>query len=131
MECGMSPGYRRTAPDPALRAAGLVLIVVAVLVLRHMVVLVHLRPPHDASMGEMALAAAGFLGLSAGMTLTALGAHIFDEVAISERWMRGPGHPFAQFRAQDEGPQIVANDDPAKVIDIGAVPPAAPRRVRR
>jgi hypothetical protein len=130
MECGMSPRHRNILSDPALRAAGLTLIILAVLALHLMVGLVHLRPPHEASMGEMALAAAGFLGLSAGSTLITLGTHIFDEIAISERWMLRPGHPFAQLPVTDGEGHVARNDNPAS-LRVQAMPRAAPRRMHR
>jgi hypothetical protein len=128
MECGMSPDHRRSARDLALRAAGLLFLVVAFMALRHMIALVHLRSPHEASLGEMAFAAAGFLGLSAGSTLATLGAHIFDEVEISERWMRLPGHPFTQLPAADDEPNVARNDNPARAADFPSVRRPVPRQ---
>ena len=43
---------------------------------------------HASSAGEIALAMAGFLCVSAAATLVVLGRHIADRVAVSSRWHR-------------------------------------------
>ena len=74
----------------AIRLAGLVLLTAGYLAMRW---LFHAaRPHHDdaASAWRYLAAAAGFLCLSGGGMLTALGRHIFDPVEIAERWTRRP-----------------------------------------
>jgi hypothetical protein len=117
MECGMSPYRRRIIPDLTLRAAGLVFLAVGALALRQVYFLVHEPPIHEASMIEMAIAAVGFLSLSAGSMLMAMGAHIFDQVEISKRWASlaqsppkgesGPATPILLVIPDDDEPGIV------------------------
>lgn len=77
---------RSSAKDLILRLAGLISLRLAVLAGSHLYVIVHMAMVHDASPAEMAFAAAAFLCASAGVTLVALGAHIFDRVEVSARW---------------------------------------------
>lgn len=74
------------ASDLALRMAGLTLLPVGVLVIRTLYRLIQASPVHDSTPIEMGLAALGFIALSLGSLLLALGAHIFDQVEISARW---------------------------------------------
>lgn len=76
--------------DGLLRALGIGLGVIGFLAVRHLVGLEHAEPRHQATLGEMGLAAAGFVGFSLGGVLTVLGAHVHDRVEISERWRRRP-----------------------------------------
>ncbi|WP_404338329.1 hypothetical protein AB2M62_05355 [Sphingomonas sp. MMS12-HWE2-04] len=72
--------------DIALRLSGLALLVLGALALSRLVHCVHAVPAHDCTPGEFALAALGLACLSPGALFTTLGAHIFDRVAISQRW---------------------------------------------
>ncbi|MBI0530264.1 hypothetical protein [Sphingomonas sp. TX0522] len=72
--------------DLLLRVTGLLSITVGVAALWQLYTLVHLPPHHEASAIELVLAAIGFLGMSAGSALVALGRHIFDEVIIARPW---------------------------------------------
>ena len=72
--------------DLLLRLTGLLSITVGAAALWQLYTLVHLPPHHEASAIELALAAIGFLGMSAGSALVALGRHIFDEVVIAQPW---------------------------------------------
>lgn len=74
--------------DLVIRVIGVVAIGVAILALRQLFVEVHTLPHHEASPIELLLAAIGFLGVSFGSMLLALGHHIFDEVVIARRWGR-------------------------------------------
>lgn len=82
----MSFDDRRPAPDWMLRAIGLLLLLAGALAMRGLAHMAHAPARHDPSLGEMGLAAVGFLGVSAGCGLAALGAHIRDEVQVSARW---------------------------------------------
>jgi hypothetical protein len=84
----MPSGRQSLVHDLTLRASGVVLAVVGALAMRHLYHLVHIPPRHDATVGELALAAIGFLGLSFGCGLLWLGAHIHDQVPISAGWAR-------------------------------------------
>lgn len=46
------------------------------------------RDPHHPPVVEVAAAAAGFLCFSSGAALALLGVHLFDRIAISQRWAR-------------------------------------------
>lgn len=74
--------------DLVIRVIGIFAIGVAILALRQLFVEVHTLPHHEASPIELLLAAIGFLGMSFGSMLVALGHHIFDEVVIARRWGR-------------------------------------------
>ena len=58
------------------------------LVVRWLLHSVILHPHQDATLLQCGAAAAGFLCFSAGAVLAAIGAHIFDEVELSDRWAR-------------------------------------------
>ena len=91
----MSRGKRNIITDLALRAFGLALALLGALAIRHLFHMTHASPRHAASLAEIALAALGFLGVSAGAALACLGAHIFDEVEVSASWapQRLPSRP--------------------------------------
>jgi len=83
-------GNRNLGQDLGLRAMGLLLLAIGALAMRHLFAGAPVPHRHVASAAEMALAAIGFLGLSLGAPLLLLGAHLFDEVELSERWRRRP-----------------------------------------
>ncbi|MCW1430798.1 hypothetical protein [Novosphingobium sp. JCM 18896] len=78
------------ATDLLLRVLGLGLMAISGLAAAGLVAMVQTPPAHEGSPAEMGLAAVAFLGASAGVILSSLGAHIFDEVAISPRWALRP-----------------------------------------
>jgi len=82
----MSRGNRTLTQDLALRAAGLMLLLIGAFALHRLFAMAPER--HVASLARLGLAAIGFVGLSTGATLAALGAHIRDEIPVSERWER-------------------------------------------
>lgn len=57
-------------------------VVAAAFALRELYALVHTAPDHEASPIELLLAAAGYLGTTAGGVLITLGVHIFDQVEV-------------------------------------------------
>ena len=74
--------------DVVLRITGMILVACCWLLMRWLVHSANLRAHHDPSLLQFVAAAAGFLCVSAGSALTTLGAHVFDEVEVSERWAR-------------------------------------------
>ena len=74
--------------DAVLRIAGMLLVATCWLLMRWLVHSANLRAHRDPALLELAAAAAGFLCVSTGSALTTLGAHVFDEVEVSERWVR-------------------------------------------
>lgn len=72
--------------DLSLRAGGVFLLAAGVGAMNFLYQMVHTSPRHEATLAELALAAIGFLSLSAGSILMALGRHIFDRVEVSARW---------------------------------------------
>lgn len=70
------------AKDVGLRLAGMLAVVAAAFALRELYALVHAAPEHEASPIELLLAAAGYLGTTAGGVLITLGPHIFDQVEV-------------------------------------------------
>ena len=70
-----------------IRLIGVVLLACCALAGRWLLKPVHAGQHHEPSTLEYLAAAGGFLCFSAGSALTVLGAHIFDRVAVSKRWM--------------------------------------------
>jgi hypothetical protein len=68
--------------DLSLRASGLILLGIATVAIYALV-----QHPAGSALAFL-FAAIGFLGASAGVTLTLLGGHIHDPVTISARWQR-------------------------------------------
>ncbi len=85
--------------DPLLRIAGFVLLGLGGFLMRRLFHAPDLLHHQDPTFGEFVESAAGFLCLSAGVALAVLGAHIFDPVAISERWARRSFSPTRARRA--------------------------------
>ena len=83
MSCG-----NRIIADLRLRGAGLALLAVGAMVMRHLFKGAPLPRGHAVALAEVGLAAIGFLGLSLGTALSALGARLLDQVELSERWTR-------------------------------------------
>lgn len=81
---------RSRACDVAPRMGGLGLLPVGAVSSNLLYHLANAAPAHGATAFEFGLAAMGFLCLSIGLALLALGSHIFDEVEISARWARQP-----------------------------------------
>lgn len=75
--------------DIALRAAGLLLCVVAYLATSHLIALQPPLPDQTVGAESFILAAIGFLSASAGSAMLCLGHHLFDRVEISARWGSG------------------------------------------
>lgn len=75
----------------AIRAIGLALLGGAAAAGRALVAIVQADPLAARSPLAWLLAAATFCCLSLGAALLVLGAHIFDEVEVSERWQRHAG----------------------------------------
>ncbi|WP_156143736.1 hypothetical protein [Sphingomonas taxi] len=83
------PARHRLQPvDFGLRAVGALLCCIAYVAIAHLTAM-HIRPR---SAGALAygLATAGFLGASAGSTMTVLGHHLFDAIEVSQRWQHRP-----------------------------------------
>ena len=79
--------------DIGIRMSGLVLGAVgtgAMMLLYH---LVNAPPRHEGTLFELLVGISGFMSTSAGVTLLALGAHIFDRIEISARWVSRPVQP--------------------------------------
>jgi hypothetical protein len=70
----------------AIRVTGLAMLPIGALAVEGLYRRVHITPLHSATALEFGLAAAGFLLLSIGSALLALGGQIFDEVEVSSRW---------------------------------------------
>jgi hypothetical protein len=79
----MTRDTHRLRTDLGLRAGGLLSLAIAITAIETMAGL-----PTTAGPLAFLLAAIGFLGASAGVTLTLLGHHIHDPVTISARWQR-------------------------------------------
>ncbi len=80
---------RATTPllqDFCLRAGGAFLLAAGAGAMTFLDQMAHTPPLHEATLAEFALAAIGFLCLSAGTALLTLGGHIFDRVTLSARW---------------------------------------------
>lgn len=82
---------RSRSPDVAIRLAGLSLLPIGAFSISWLYHLVHAAEGHEGTFAELGLAAAGFLCLSMGSMLLALGSHLLAEVEISARWVRRPG----------------------------------------
>jgi hypothetical protein len=87
---GVFPASRRMR-DPVLRIAGLGLLAVAFAACHGLLRSVHAGVPHAATIFEFIVGATGFLGLTLGGALTALGGHLLDPVAVSRRWRGSEG----------------------------------------
>ena len=72
------------------RLAGLLLVVVGGLGLKLLYRVGNLPPAHEATITEMIVAGATFLGVTSGAALFFLGTHIFDPVTLSKRWVDPP-----------------------------------------
>jgi hypothetical protein len=82
----------------ALRLAGLGVIAVGAVALRILYRRVHLPPQHETTFAEFCLAAIGFIGVSFGSGLAALGRHIRDRVSVSPRWATTQGELYRRPR---------------------------------
>jgi hypothetical protein len=82
----MSNPRQSRARDVAIRLAGLAMLPAGAVSIDLLYHLANATPAHEAAAAELVLAALGFLCLSIGSALLALGLHIFDEVEISARW---------------------------------------------
>lgn len=78
--------------DMGLRLAGISLIGASWFGVRLLSRVVNLPPEHEATMAEMGVAAASFLGATSGVALSVIGAHIFDPVPLSALWVSAPDH---------------------------------------
>lgn len=85
-----NPGQSR-ARTVAIRLAGLAMLPAGAASIDLLSHLANATPAHQATAAELVLAASGFLCLSIGSALLALGSHIFDEVEIAARWACQPG----------------------------------------
>ena len=74
--------------DPVLRIAGVVALLACWFLMRWLVRSLNLHAHRDPSLLEFVAAATGFLCFSAGGALATLGAQVFGEVDVSERWVR-------------------------------------------
>lgn len=79
--------------DIGIRMSGLVLGAIGAGAMVVLYRLVNAPPRHEASPIELLIGIAGFMSASAGVTLLALGAHIFDQIEISARWVSRPVQP--------------------------------------
>lgn len=86
----MTAGEKSLKQNLCFRLAGLLLIVASGLGLKLLYRVVNLPPAHEATITEMVLAAASFLGATSGTALLFLGTHIFDPVTLSDRWAGPP-----------------------------------------
>lgn len=76
--------------DLVLRIAGGVSLSACWFLMRWLFHSPNLGRHHDPTFVELIAAGAGFLCFSAGAALATLGAHLFDQVELSERWVRRP-----------------------------------------
>lgn len=81
--------HGKRGQDLELRTGGLLLAIVGGVAVHLLCRLVPMPHRHGATPVEYLLAAFGFLSLSVGAGLVALGRHIFDPVPISARWAEG------------------------------------------
>jgi hypothetical protein len=109
--------HRPLLSDLGLRVAGAASLLLGMLAIRHLARLAPSVPAPAASAPTFLLATVGFLLLSGGATLLALGRHIGDQVAVSSRWHR---------QAQASRPPPPANPAMPATEDSG--PPAIPHR---
>lgn len=84
----MAGDGRRRQRDLSIRVLGIGLLVLGAVATHHLRGIVPGALRQEATLGEMAVAAAAFIGFSLGAALTLLGAHIHDEIEIAERWRR-------------------------------------------
>lgn len=82
MECGLSTHLSPRAQDLAIRVTGIVLASIGALAIAALYRMVHTTPSRAAAYIECSLAALGFIGLSLGSLLLALGSHISDQIEI-------------------------------------------------
>jgi len=99
----MAARHRSRRADLGLRASGLLLCGIAYTALSRLCAM----PLAPDTVGALAcaLAAIGLLAASAGSAMAALGHHLFDQIALSERW---------QPRLQD----VIRPIETAKAIDM-------------
>lgn len=76
--------------DIGIRIGGLFLLLIGACAMKLLYGDFHTSPVHETGPLEMLIAATGFLSLSIGAILVALGRHIFDPVRISARWSEPP-----------------------------------------
>jgi hypothetical protein len=99
MEGGMTVGKKSLKQNLCLRLAGLLLIAVGGFGLKLLYRVANLPPMHEATITEMIVAGATFLGVTSGTALLFLGTHIFDPVTLSDRWAGLPdGHMAVEQR---------------------------------
>ena len=88
------PGWAAgTRGDILLRLGGVLLLLISA---TSIYALAHRHPgpsTFDPGVIDFALAALGVLSGSSGLGLTAIGRHVFDEVAVSARWRSRPAPP--------------------------------------
>jgi len=82
----MDVWHDRWWAGPLLRLGGLLLVGLGWLVARRDWLSIHTPPRHLATGGELLLAMIAFLCASSGAAMAAMGAHLFDPVALSDRW---------------------------------------------
>lgn len=76
--------------DGLLRVTGVALLACCWMLMNWLFHSANIGQHHDPSFIEFLAATVGFLCFSGGASLTALGAHIFDQVEISQRWAKLP-----------------------------------------
>lgn len=74
--------------DLSLRIAGALTLGAGALAMRWLFHSVNPHLYHGPAMLPFVAAAIGFLCLSTGTTMVAWGAHLFDQITLSERWTR-------------------------------------------
>ncbi|MDT8760266.1 hypothetical protein MZO42_16315 [Sphingomonas psychrotolerans] len=99
MSIHLSPRAR----DVAIRATGIVCWSAGALALAGLYRAIHAGPSHATTCIECGVAALGFIGLSLGSSLLALGSHIFDQVEVSARWASRYGPDQRQVREHSDG----------------------------
>lgn len=82
----MQSSHHGHLKSAGLRIAGFVLLALSAFAASRLYHMAHVAFPHEATLGEMVIAAIAFLSASGGAILLFLGAHIFDTVPISPRW---------------------------------------------
>ena len=80
----MAAWHRSRRADLGLRAVGLLFCAMAYIAVWRLSALA--LSPHGSGALAFALAAIGFLVASAGGVMVLLGHHLFDGIAVSERW---------------------------------------------
>lgn len=87
----MSSSHGLWSREPFLRLGGGVLVAIGSVALRWLFRTATPGLPVDSSAAQLAAAGLGFVGLSLGAALILIGAHLFDQVELSDRWRRRTG----------------------------------------